>query len=155
MFGTEEPPTSHSDFPVSPDTLRHTILQSRQASSAASATTTPHELPTHLGAMGGSSGNDTTRPTAKSSNTSIVDVRNPLHPKHSEAQALRSKIITALENQTHLDFRTQDLTLTVVHPSTHNRLTLLLQQRNKLESQLEHLLARTPLRLTSNLHMRS
>ncbi len=99
MFGTEEPPTSHTDIPASPDTLRRTILQSRQASAAASATTTPYELPTNLGAMEGSSSNDMTRPAAKLANALIVDVRNPLHPKHSEAQALRSKIITALESE--------------------------------------------------------
>jgi hypothetical protein len=45
----------------------------------------------------------------------------------------------------YLDFRTQDLVLTVVQPSTHNRLTLLLQQRDKLEKQIEHLLENTPL----------
>jgi hypothetical protein len=77
---------------------------------------------------------------------SIGDVRKkPAHPKHAEAQALRTKLVQALQNQTHLDFRTQDLVLTVVQPSTHNRLTLLLQQRDKLEKQIEHLLENTPL----------
>jgi hypothetical protein len=86
------------------------------------------------------------KPTVRKSvgvsfNEPNLDIRLPSHPQFKRFQELRTKVANALANRSYIrDFNRHYVPTTTVCPATLSKLTVMLEQRDRVERQLENFL---------------